>query len=107
MRDVPVIYSPLASRQLADLRSYIENNSGPARAAAYVDALIDHCNSLSTFPERGTRRDDVAPGLRTLGYRRRVTIAFTVEQESVIIQGVFYGGQDFAAAFEEEPVSDS
>ena len=99
MRHLPVNYSPLAARQLAELRRYIEGNSGTARATTFVDALIDYCDSLSTFPERGTRREDISPGLRVLGYRRRATIAFTVEPDEVIIQGVFYGGQNFEAAF--------
>jgi toxin ParE1/3/4 len=32
-----------------------------------------------------------------MGFERRVTIAFTVEGDSVIILGVFYGGQDYEA----------
>ena len=53
--------------------------------------------SLSTFPERGTKRDDLRPNLRTMGYARRVTIAFSVDAVAnvVAIHGVFYGGQDF------------
>jgi toxin ParE1/3/4 len=44
------------------------------------------------------------PGLRTIGFRHRVTIAFAVEAETVTIIGVFYGGQDFEAALEtDEP----
>jgi toxin ParE1/3/4 len=39
------------------------------------------------------------PGLRTIGFRRRVTIAFAVEAEVVTIIGVFYGGQDFEGAW--------
>ncbi len=50
---------------------------------------------LSMFPERGTRRDDVRPGLRVLGYRRRVTITLIVEPDTVVIIGIFYGGQDW------------
>jgi hypothetical protein len=33
--------------------------------------------------------------LRTIGLRRRVTIAFVVEPGAVLVVGVFYGGQDF------------
>jgi plasmid stabilization system protein ParE len=64
-------------------------------AAQYVDSIVDYCENLRTFPHRGTRRDDVRPGLRTLGYRRRVTIAFEVADDTVNIIGVFYGGQDY------------
>ena len=57
-----------------------------ARVAPLPD--IDGCQRLSTFPERGTRRDDLRPGMRTLGYRRRVTIAFTVTDETVAIVAI-------------------
>jgi toxin ParE1/3/4 len=107
MKQLPVIYSPLASRQLAELRRYIENHSGPFRAATYVDSLIDYCDGFSTFPERGTRRDDIAIGLRTIGYRRRATIAFLVEPHQVVVIGVFYGGQDYEAALSEPDESPS
>src|SRR4030088_3019101 len=50
------------------------------------------------FPERGTRRDDLRPGLRVTGFERRVTIAFHVTAEAVIIDRILYGGHDFAPA---------
>jgi toxin ParE1/3/4 len=53
--------------------------------------------SLATFPERGTKRDDIRANLRTIGYARRVTIAFSVNAlaKTVAVHGVFFGGQDF------------
>jgi toxin ParE1/3/4 len=41
-------------------------------------------------------------GLRTTGFERRVTIAFVVSAEAVLIEGIFYGEQDFEAAFDDE-----
>jgi toxin ParE1/3/4 len=41
--------------------------------------------ALATFPERGTRRDDILPGLRTIGFERRATIAFRVLKTRVEI----------------------
>lgn len=46
---------------------------------------------------RGTARDDIAPGLRTVGYRRRVLIWFSVERDVVLIAGFLYGGRDAEA----------
>jgi plasmid stabilization system protein ParE len=43
----------------------------------------------------GRARDDLRPGLRTIGFRRRVVIAFAVHEDTVEIHGVFYGGQDY------------
>ncbi len=44
-------------------------------------------------------RDDILSGLRTIGFVRRVTIAFMITQDAVLIEGIFYGGQNFEAAF--------
>jgi toxin ParE1/3/4 len=47
---------------------------------------------------RGRKRDDLLPGLRTIGFERRVTVAFVVSADAVLIEGIFYGGRDFEAA---------
>jgi plasmid stabilization system protein ParE len=67
-----------------------------------VAAIIEYCRSLSMFPARGVRRDDIRPRLRTVGYRRRVTLAFEVTDDLVSILGVYYGGQDFEADLESD-----
>ena len=63
----------------------------------YVGKIVAARHALSTFPMRGNKRDEVRPNLRTMGYAKRVTIAFSVNAttEAVAIYGVFYGGQDF------------
>jgi toxin ParE1/3/4 len=38
--------------------------------------------------------------LRTIGFERRVTIAFAVTADTVLIEGIFYGGRNFEATFE-------
>lgn len=78
--------------------NYIEADSGTVRADTVVRSIVAYCQGFGMFPERGTRRDDLSAGLRIVGYRRRATIAFTVESQEVIIQGIFYGGQDYEAA---------
>jgi toxin ParE1/3/4 len=90
-------YSADAASQLEDLYRYIAQVSGPDRAGDFVDAVMDYCDRLPASPYRGTKRDDLRPGLRTVGFRRRVTIAFTVTDEAVVILGVFYGGRSFEA----------
>jgi toxin ParE1/3/4 len=46
--------------------------------------------------ERGTPRDDVRPNLRIIGFERRITVAFVVEPESVVILRLFYGGANWS-----------
>jgi toxin ParE1/3/4 len=100
-----VIFTPRSERHLQNLLDYITERSGPRRAEGYVDRIVDHCLGLHTFPERGHRRDDIRPGLRTLGFERRVTIAFSVEARSVVIHGVYYGGQNFEVVLRDELAS--
>lgn len=97
MKRYEVIFTPRAERQLAHLYGYLADQSGEARAENYVGKIIAACNALSTFPERGTKRADVRPNMRTMGYARSVTIAFSINAatEAVAVHGVFYGGQDF------------
>jgi toxin ParE1/3/4 len=99
---VRVIFTPLAERQIDGLHEYITIHANESRADGYVGRLIAFCTGLATFPLRGTQRDDVLPGLRTTGFERRVTIAFVVTGDAVLIEGIFYGGQDFAAMFREQ-----
>lgn len=55
------------------------------------------CQQLRDFPERGTRRDDISPGLRTIGFERRVKIAFRVVLEEVEIVAILYAGRDLTS----------
>ena len=50
---------------------------------------------MSRAFERGHRRDDVRPGLRIIGFERRVTVAFTVSETHVVILRRFYSGWDW------------
>ena len=76
--------------------------SGEARAGAYVSRIVAYCQGFKTFPHRGTRCDQISPGLRIIGFERRVTIAFRVFADEVVIVQVLYGGQDIEAAFDTE-----
>jgi len=96
-----VVYAPEAEDQLLALFFHIAAAASPEIAARYTDAIVSQCESLSTFPMRGARRDDIRPGMRVFGFRRRVSIAFEVTGEVVTILGVFYGGQNLEQVFED------
>jgi toxin ParE1/3/4 len=90
-----VTFRPQAESDLFGLYRYIAAQSGHAIAGQYIDRIEAACMALETFPERGTRRDDIRPGLRTIGFERRATIAFRIVRREVIIVRIFYGGRDF------------
>lgn len=97
-----VVFAPEAEEQLAALYNYIAIAASPDTAARYTEAIVRYCESLQTFPRRGTQRDDVRPGLRITHYKKRTIIAFDVDSEQVSIIGVFYGGQDFESILKDD-----
>lgn len=97
-----VVFSPEAEDQLAELFHHIAEAASPGIAERYVNAIITYCESLDTFPLRGARRDDIRPGLRVTNYKGRTVIAFDLDAQQVSIIGVFYGGQDYETALQED-----
>ena len=97
-----VVFRPAAESDLISLYDYIAENGGHARAVAYIARIEVACMALADFPLRGQRRDDLYPGVRLIGFERRVSIAFAVEADVVRILRVFYGGRDFPEEWNEE-----
>lgn len=97
-----VAFAPEALAQLDALEDYISKTESPVVAARFVDNIISYCDSLSVFPLRGKCRNNLLPALRITHYRHTTAIAFSVaaETKTVSILGVFYGGQDYAAQFQ-------
>jgi toxin ParE1/3/4 len=69
-------------------------------------AIVTFCEDLAPFPLRGTARDDIRPGLRTIGFRRRAVVAFVVGDDAVVVLGVFYGGRDYEPVLRSDDWSD-
>jgi toxin ParE1/3/4 len=93
-----VIFSPEAEADLFELYDYIADRSGPMRAIGYVGRIEKYCLGFAHAGERGTKRDDLRPGLRIVGFERRVTIAFHVTPRTVTIDRILYGGRDVRRA---------
>ena len=77
-------FSPEAEAQLVALYRHIAREASPATAQRFTDAIVARCESLDQMPRQGTPRDDLRAGLRTLSFRRRVIIAYTVGAASVV-----------------------
>jgi toxin ParE1/3/4 len=90
-----VILTEQATSDLASLGIYVASQSSETIAYSYLSRLHAACMALTIFPERGTKRDDILPGLRTIGFERRATIAFRVLDTQVQIVTIAYGGRDF------------
>jgi len=103
VRKREVLFSPEAAVDVTGIYDFIAAQSGPARARAYIDRFEKYCGGFALVGERGTLRDDIRPGLRTVGFERRMTIAFHVESKRVVIDRVLYAGRDIRAALPSRP----
>ncbi len=101
MKAYEVALSPLAEGDLNSLYDWIADSSSPAIARGFILRIRASLESLSLFPERGTRRDHLVPGLRVYGLDRRVTIAFRVDANTVTILRVLYGGRDLSGLLDD------
>ncbi len=85
---------------MLELYDYIAGQGAPNAAMAYALRLEARCLALADFPEQGSRRDDIRPGLRVLGFERRTMIAFHITPVDVVIDRILHGGRDIQSAFE-------
>jgi toxin ParE1/3/4 len=99
-----VILSPEALGDLEALYDHIAADSGPARAIGYIERIEAFCRRFDLAGRRGHSRDDIRPGLRIVGFERRVTIAFHVDAKAVVIDRILYGGRNIARTFKHDDV---
>ena len=97
-----VVFQRRAQRELVELYDYIAERGGALRAAKFVAEIRTYCLGFAEFAERGTRRDDLAPDVRLVGWRRRVSIVFRVDAETVKSIGIFYRGRNIGPEVIEE-----
>jgi toxin ParE1/3/4 len=90
-----IFYDPAAVGDLASLHRWIETNASRRIADDYVARIRRFCRQLRHFPHRGARRDDIRPGVRVIGFERRVAVAFEVQDDQVVIIRVLYAGRQF------------
>jgi toxin ParE1/3/4 len=103
MREFAVVFSPEALGDLESIRAHIAEAASPLIADNFLEGLIRCCEGLRHAPHRGTVRNEIKQGLRIIGWRRTITIAFAVDDAAlrVDVAGLFYRGRDVAAAITE------
>lgn len=92
-----VVWRQTATDDLYRLYDWIADRADPDTAFDYTSAIEAHAASLATHPNRGTPRDDIAPGVRTLNFRGRTVVAYRVG-EAVEVLRIFHAGQELGLA---------
>ena len=81
-----------------DRADYIALRSGsPVIAQRYMDGIVAFCKSLSLFPQRSRKRDDLYPNLYTANYRGTDIIAYEIDEntKTVHITDIVHSARDF------------
>jgi toxin ParE1/3/4 len=94
-----VVFTPEARNDLFEIYDWIAVKAGFQIAISYIERIEVYCLGFELASERGHRRDDISLGLRIVGFERRVTIAFAVDDDRVTILRLFYGGQNWEDKF--------
>lgn len=97
-----LVVTPEAKAQLNSLYEYLAREASLDIATRYIDAVMARIAGLTDFSHRGTSRGDIRPGLRTIPFRRRLTIAYAVRPQEVRIIGIARAGQDLKVVLGEQ-----
>lgn len=101
MKPYQVRFADEAIADLARIFSDLLPVAGEMIARGFIERLEGACLRLATFPERGSLRDEIRPGLRIIGHRRQASIAFVVTDAEVLILRVLRRGADTEALLAE------
>jgi toxin ParE1/3/4 len=88
------------------IAAHIERWTGDrALADRTVDSIREFIKGLAMVPHRGTKRDDLRPGLRIVPFKKRTAIAIEIDDKATVVTvlRVFYGGQDYETVLGRKP----
>ena len=102
-----VIRHPLVDRDIARIAAFLLEHTTYRSAAEKIAALDADVNALGEHPHRGTRRDEILPGLRAIPAAGKGVIAFQVDEESRVVRilSAAWGGADWMRRIVERAVS--
>ena len=95
-----VIRHPLVDRDIARIAAFLLQFTTPRSVADKIARIDSDAGALAENPHRGTRRDDILPGLRAIPSAGKGVIAFDVNEESRVVRilSVTWAGADWMGA---------
>jgi toxin ParE1/3/4 len=96
-----VNFTPLAERHIDSLHEYIAMHASEERADGVCGPHRRFLQRALHISAEGNAARRSLIRIAVTGFERRVTIAFIVTADAVLIEGIFYGGRDFEAEFRD------
>ena len=92
-----VIRHPLVDRDIARIAAFLLEYTTPRSVADKVARIDSDTCALGQNPHRGSRRDDILPGLRAIPSAGKGVIAFDVDEEARVVRilSVTWAGADW------------
>jgi toxin ParE1/3/4 len=97
-----ITWSATAQSDLLALFDWIAERAGIEVGEDYTTRIEAFANALIDNPRRGSPRDDLAPGLRSIVYRRRTIIIYRASETAIEIIHIAHGGRDVARLFADD-----
>lgn len=94
--------SALAIEDLIALHQWVSAEADIPTADGYLARIEERMAALGNFPHRGSPRDDLIVGLRTLTFERRLLIAYNVEGKVVTVQRVINALRDLGLVLDSQ-----
>lgn len=101
MKRYEVRFLAEAMVDLDRLYFYVAEGTSYETADRYLARIERLCDSLASFPKRGTAIRGKLAGLRCMGFERSATILFSVGAESVEILRILHYGRDVERVIDE------
>jgi plasmid stabilization system protein ParE len=98
-----VTQHPLVGSDLLDITAFIASYAGLDVAKAKADEITRFITKLADFPNIGSIRGDILPGLRAIPATEKAVLCFTVDDKHrvVFVICVSYAGSDWASRVKE------
>ena len=90
-----VRFTPRGQRGVREVLQYSWRTWNDRQRAVYKASLDDAFRRIAGFSLLGRQRDDVRPGLRSLGVEQHV-ILYRVDDEEVVVLRVVHARQDIS-----------
>ena len=102
-----VVRHPLVDRDIARIAAFLLEFTTPRPVARKIAALDAEADVLGENPCRGTRRDEISPGIRAIPSAGKGVIAFDVKEDTrtVCILSITRGGADWMGKVAERAAS--
>ncbi len=93
-----IYYSPLALKDLDEIRDYITNElMSPLAAESTVNGILETTDKLNGFPEAGSRLlfdNELDSGYRFVIFKKYMAF-YHIHEDSIYVDRVIYGKRDY------------